>query len=139
MLSIFSRLLQIQHRTKYGSVLRTERAGRQYGRQCGTARGSRRISRFIRAFRKEVYVRVGALNWTGPADDSWLAAKAVHQHPLYNSNSAYDAEIIEIPPVDAIKHPPICLANFTEIPEEPAFVIGYGGHLNGMGLRKNRE
>lgn len=58
------------------------------------------------------------------------------QHPLYNSTNEcrYDAEIIEIPPVDTSKYTPICLAaNFAEIPEQPAFVIGYGKHINGMG------
>lgn len=84
-------------------------------------------------FRKEVHVLVGALNKTRPLDE-WLVAKAVHQHPLFNNNGTFDVEIIEIPPVE---HPPVCLAaNFAETPEEPAFVIGYGGHLNGRGVRK---
>ncbi|KAH7713736.1 hypothetical protein AAVH_18920, partial [Aphelenchoides avenae] len=47
---------------------------------------------------KEIHLRVGALNWKGPVGDTWLVAKAVHQHPKYNST--FDAEIIEIPPVD---------------------------------------
>ncbi|KAH7711589.1 chymotrypsinogen B-like protein [Aphelenchoides avenae] len=87
-----------------------------------------RTREFSILFRKEVHVIVGALNWPDTLDE-WLVAKAVHQHSRYNDS--FDAEIIEIPPVDASKYPPICLAaNFTETPEEPAFVIGYGGHLN---------